>query len=379
MSISWPSCSAGIRNPVVDVVMVDVDNNNQADANQGEENRVEDVRIVEAQAQVVIGVPDPDYDIHKSVFYTHKFYKKIIKEDGSAVAKCLVCWEKNKEKEVFLKVTDNNTKGLIGHIDSFHPSFAKKWRELKVANDEKKSRSSRKRFKGAEEVKKQTKLLAGANKTLQLEQRIDADLQRRYDEGRVLFCSKTFTAFNAMQHDHILVKALLPNSHKYLENKSPKTISIHTSRKADQIRRDMLSILLSAKETTKSFGFSSDLSKTKNLFSLISLTVHFPAPDGELIKLVLHSDYFGENRHTGTNILFSLQSMMTECGLDGDNISRYIVLDNASNNKRAMNLGSDKFEVVWCVIHTLQLAIKVSFCYKNIYTILDPSFKFRML
>ena len=89
--------------------------------------------------------------------------------------------------------------------------------------------------------------------------------------------------------------------------------------------------------------------------------------------------HFGENRHTGTNILFSLQSMMTECGLDGDNISRYIVLDNASNNKRAMNLGSDKFEVVWCVIHTLQLAIKVSFCYKNIYTILDPSFKFRML
>merc|ERR1719266_2738910 len=132
--------------------MVDVDNNNQADdANQGEENRVEDARIVEAQAQVIIGVPDPDYDIHKSVFYTHKFFKKIIKEDGSAVAKCMVCWEKNKEKEVFLKVTDSNTKGLIGHIDSFHPSFAKKWRELKVANDEKKrSRSSRKRLKGAE-------------------------------------------------------------------------------------------------------------------------------------------------------------------------------------------------------------------------------------
>ena len=41
MSMSWPSCSAVIRNPV-DVVMVDVDNNNQADANQGEENRVED-------------------------------------------------------------------------------------------------------------------------------------------------------------------------------------------------------------------------------------------------------------------------------------------------------------------------------------------------
>ena len=72
------------RNPV-DVVMVDADNSNssQADANQGEENRVEDV----------IGVPEPDYDIHKSVFYTHKFYKKIIKEDGRAVAKCMMCWQ----------------------------------------------------------------------------------------------------------------------------------------------------------------------------------------------------------------------------------------------------------------------------------------------
>ena len=80
MSISWPSCSAGIRNPVVDVVMVDADNSSQADANQGEENRVEDV----------IGVPEPDYHIHKSVFYTHKFYKKIIKEDGRAVAKCMM-------------------------------------------------------------------------------------------------------------------------------------------------------------------------------------------------------------------------------------------------------------------------------------------------
>ena len=122
----------------------------------------------------------------------------------------------------------------------------------------------------------------------------------------------------------------------------------------------MLSILLSAKEYTKSFAFTSDMSKTKNLYSLISLTVHFIAPDGELMMLNLHSDYFGENRHTGGNILFCLQSMMNECGLDDDSIGRYIVLDNASNNKRAMNLGSDKYDVVWCVIHTLQLAIKVS-------------------
>ena len=61
------------------------------------------IEIIEAQAQVTqvfIGVPTPDYDIHKSVFYTHNFFHKIMKEDGSAVAKCMVCWEKNKEKNV---------------------------------------------------------------------------------------------------------------------------------------------------------------------------------------------------------------------------------------------------------------------------------------
>ena len=53
------------------------------------------IEIIEAQAQVTqvfIGVPTPDYDIHKSVFYTHNFFHKIMKEDGSAVAKCM---EKN--------------------------------------------------------------------------------------------------------------------------------------------------------------------------------------------------------------------------------------------------------------------------------------------
>ena len=203
--------------------MVDVDiyNNNQAGTNDYSQVELnhdrDDAEIIEAQAQVTqvfIRVSTPDYDIHKSVFYTHNFYNKIMKEDGSAVAKCMVCWEENKEKNVFPKVADSNTEEPI---DAFHPNFAKNKRELKKENDEKRSRfaSSRKRFKApTDNAKKQSKILPGANKTLKLEPRINADLHHRYDDAHVLFCAKTLTAFIAMQHDHILIKALLPNSHK---------------------------------------------------------------------------------------------------------------------------------------------------------------------
>ena len=61
---------------------------------------------VEHEGQFVIGIPDPDYEVHKSVFYTHYFYKKIAREDGTVVAKYNVCWE-NKKKEVFIKVSED--------------------------------------------------------------------------------------------------------------------------------------------------------------------------------------------------------------------------------------------------------------------------------
>lgn len=302
-----------------------------------------------------------DYDIQKSVFYTHNFYTKVEKEDGTLAAKCLMCLEKDSEKVVFLKVTDGNTKGLTGHIDSFHANYAKKWREIKAENEEKRKTAKGRRAKASEEANKQMKLVGGDNNVLQIRSRHDPELQRRYDDARVLFCAKTFTAFHAMRHDQILVKALLPNSHQKIQIKTPKTISNHTSKKADQLRRDMLSIIISAKETTNSFAFSSDLSKTKNCYTMICLTIHFPTPDGDMFELVLHADYFGKNRHTASNILFSLKSFMEQSKLDGPDITRYMVLDNASNNKKAMRLGSGDFNPVWCCCHTIQLSVKDAF------------------
>ena len=101
--------------------------------------------------------------------------------------------------------------------------------------------------------------------------------------------------------------------------------------------------------------------KSRSNTSVISLTVHFRTPDNLIHKLAAYAEYFGPRRHTGANIVFSLRPFMEELGLDGDDIEQYILLDNAANNIRAMRMGTGMFQVVWCCIHTLQLAIKDAF------------------
>ena len=112
------------------------------------------------------------------MFYTFHFYEKVIKDDGTVAAKCLMCLEKNNRNEVFLKVTDGNTKGLNGHIEAHHKEYAKKWREIKAANDEERKSAPSKRKKASDEASKQLKLVGhGENKTLQIQSRNDPDLQ----------------------------------------------------------------------------------------------------------------------------------------------------------------------------------------------------------
>ena len=74
----------------------------------------------------------------------------------------------------------------------------------------------------------------------------NSQLQLRYDQARVLFSAKTMTAFQALKHDDLYVKALIP--HRKLTNKSARTISRHTDRMADDVRRDLLSIIQSVLE-----------------------------------------------------------------------------------------------------------------------------------
>lgn len=198
-------------------------------------------------------------------------------------------------------------------------------------------------------------------KNLHFQLKEDPHLQARYDEARVLFSARTFTPFHALKQDHIYARAFLPNSFTKLKNKSVQTISKHTDLKADQVRRDIMSIILSVldEKKSKSFGFSTDLYSSPNLFSIIALTIHFTDREFNQRKFVLYAEYFGSRRHTGENIQFALDTMFKEAGLDGDGVSRYILMDNASNNKRCATLFEGDHTVIWCCIHTLQLAIKV--------------------
>ena len=69
-----------------DSIVIDVDNNNQGqEAESGGDHTQQQPRP--------IGVAPENYNIHESVFYTHGYYEKIKKEDGSMTAKCLMCWE----------------------------------------------------------------------------------------------------------------------------------------------------------------------------------------------------------------------------------------------------------------------------------------------
>jgi len=50
--------------------------------------------------------------------------------------------------------------------------------------------------------------------------------------------------------------------------------------------------------------------------------------------------------------------MFKEAGLDKEDVTRFLIMDNAANNKRAATLGAGEFTSIWCCCHTLQLAVK---------------------
>jgi len=353
------SCGSGSRASVLNVedviIMIDSDtrNNNNSTPTQ-------------PPPHIVIGEPAEGYNIHQSMIITHNYYGKVLVGDGETRAKCLMCLQDMK-KELLLKMSDGNLRGIEGHMQSFHKLHYEKYLQQKkeVAELREKNRFKRGSQKSdfGYNLKQQKLELAGVNKMVQLKE--DPHLQARYDddEARVLFSARTFTPFHALKQDLIYARAFLPNSYTKIKNKSVKTMSRHTDLKADQVRRDIMSIILSVldEKKSKTFGFSTDLYSSPSLFSIIALTIHFTDREFNQRKFVLYAEYFGTRRHTGENIQFALNTMFKESGLDGADVSRYILMDNASNNKRCATLFDGEHTVIWCYIHSLQLAIKDTF------------------
>ena len=57
-----------------------------------------------------IGEPAPGFNIHKSVFYTHNYFRKV-GPGRDYRALCLVCLRSPEGKIAFLRCTNNNIKG----------------------------------------------------------------------------------------------------------------------------------------------------------------------------------------------------------------------------------------------------------------------------
>lgn len=343
-----------------DAIVLEPDNNNQQAIPDNTAPGVEGAGS--SVAVVNIGVPLPDFNIHDSVFYSHHYFEKVRGEDGKTTfkAKCLICWKEKKE-ETIIKTTDNSTKGLMVHLQTHNEKYVKKLLSQRDHVDGLKKKAKEMRKKSFDGTKQMKLFASGSDKTLRVEQVGDKAMQERYDKARVTFAARTMTSFYSLQHTDLFAKALLPKTHHRLQHKTAKTISIHCGKMADEMRRDIFSIILGEKDSCQTFSFTSDMWKSGNCCSFVALTIHFLTKNWDLVKLLPFSEYFGASRkHTAENILLSLDSMMAVFGIEGSDFSKYILLDNASNNKKAMRL-SDDYLPVWCCNHTLQLAIGDSF------------------
>ena len=245
---------------------------------------------------------------------------------------------------------------------SQHSSYVEKFQTLreKVDSQRKRSRSDQNKLLSGCGAK-QPKLEFGPDNSVKVEKSSDPALQSRYDEAKVIYAARTMSSFQSLEQIHVIAEALLPNTHKQkLKNKSAKAMSRKTGKMANLMKRKLFNIVLGAKKLNKAISLTSDMWKSRNNNSVIGLTAHFFAKKFKLQKFVLYAEYFGQKKHTGRHILIGLNKMMAQVGLHQSGHKKYILLDNASNNKCAMKMSND-FVPVWCAIHTLQLSISDSF------------------
>ena len=251
--------------------------------------------------EVKIGVPDLGFNINESVFYSHKYFKKIsVEKDGiqTSAGLCLMCQE-DKNKEVLTKITDGNTKGLKMHMQSAHSNYSDQFLKSyeEVANLR---NNNRKRIDSFNDGMEQTKFVKkGESNSVSVFLGDKKKLQDKFDKSVVMYAAKTYTSFSALQHLDIVVEALSSNNKPKVDVKSRVTYSRKASDMAELAQQEIMSIILSNKDTCSSFSFTTDIWTTRSMFSFVSLTVHFVTESFELVKLVPFVTYFGTKRHTG--------------------------------------------------------------------------------
>ena len=132
--------------------------------NKGWETKVS--AIVEDCSDITIGEPALDFNINSSVYYTHNFYRKVNREDGSYIAFCLMCWKKDKTRKL-VKTTDHSTKGIKDHMASRHAEFVDEY--VKQRQKVEAMRNEHKQYKV--ELKNQQKRYINERSRIRLERK----------------------------------------------------------------------------------------------------------------------------------------------------------------------------------------------------------------
>ena len=320
--------------------------------------------ISSASDNLNIGQPSVNYYVYESFYYSHNYFRR--GPEGLEVAECLLCLRDKKEdrnpfkkRKLNVKTTNGSPKGMIAHLNAFHPEYNEKINQQKLVHEQKKAALKEKcrGNKSGGDGLKQSKLGFGTASTLSIENRHDPKYQQRWDEATVLFISKTFVSFNAMSKSDILLKAIWPDSQPKIKAKSNQSISRDVKKMSQILVKNIISIIHSSKEDCTAYSFTSDIWRNRSLDSFISLTVHFINKDMKLIKFVPFCEYFGKRRHTGKNIKITLDKLIDILGVSEDDIVKNVILDNASNNKLAIKM-SPGLEGYYCNIHSLQLCVR---------------------
>ena len=272
-----------------------------------------------------------------------QFFTKATTEEGLKKGKCNICGK-------LLSNTAGNTKSLIVHMKATHQKLNEKYEADKEKYESEKIKKRPADTKLNEPEMKQPKISFAATG-------IDPKLQNEFDDAVIEFASENKISFSALGSESF--KKMIKVVNKKVKVKHRTSYSRMTTKKAKQIKLKILKTILQKRGQMKSVSFTTDMWTSAAGTSFCALTVQFIDDDFKLHRYTPFCKKF-EGKHTGQNIAIELDKMIESLKLDINELERWCVNDNASNQKVAIRL-CKYLEVYFCDLHTMQLAIRDSF------------------
>ena len=178
-----------------------------------------------------IGQRCTDFRIHASPVYSFQYFRR---GEEVETAICLSCEEHNKKaatdkrlkiRQQIYKVKNGNTSALVKHLQNVHSNLIDQFnKQCKEVEDEK----ARLKVKIAESRKpKDGKLQTTLNAFGNVDYKIDADRQQRWDNAVVDVIVETGISFRSTESFDHLCKALWPSGTMKIKVRSHQTVARH--------------------------------------------------------------------------------------------------------------------------------------------------------